>query len=320
MKTKEIIKSGLQLFTILVVIHFANSFDIVNAATLPILEGAKEEFIKGDIIVPPDAEGLTIAEQLVFGALGYVKALMVAIGILFITITGMQLIMANGDEESITKSRKAIIYTIIGFVIISMSQEFARVFDMKDGTIISSPQEILNRYRLFDRQVQVFVTFVKYVIGAYAALFAVRSGIGLITSGANEEERGKYRNSLMYSAGGLFLLYVGQIFIEKVFYKIDKNVYSGVTGVHPSIDAKAGVDQIAGITNLVVSFVGPVAVLVFIVGAVMYATAAGEEERMEQAKKLLISSVIGIVIIYASFAIVSTVLASKLTDLGALIE
>jgi len=191
---------------------------------------------------------------------------------------------------------------------------------MKDGTIISSPQEILNRYRLFDRQVQVFVTFVKYVIGAYATLFAVRSGIGLVTSGTNEEERGKYKKSLMYSASGLFLLYVGQIFVEKVFYKIDKNVYSGITGVHPSIDAKAGVDQIAGITNLIVSFVGPVAVLIFIIGGIMYATAAGEEERMEQAKRLLLSAVIGIVIIYGAFAVVSTVLASKLTDLGALIE
>jgi len=122
MNIKKFLKTSLQLVMVLVIIHFVNHFDIVNAANLPILDGAKEEFKKGDIIVPPDAEGLTIAEQLVFGVLGYVKALMVAIGILFITITGMQLIMANGDEESISKSRRAIIYTIIGFVIISMSK------------------------------------------------------------------------------------------------------------------------------------------------------------------------------------------------------
>lgn len=320
MKTKEILKSVLQLSVVLFAIFTITNFNLAFAATLPFSPEATAELKKGDIIIPPQGEGLDIAEQLVFGALGYVKAITVAIGILMITIIGTRLVMSNGNEEDVTKARQALIYAIIAFVIISMSQELAKIFDMKDGTIIQSPQSILNRYRLFDRQVQIFMTFIKYVIATYATIFAVRSGIALITSGDQEEEVTKHKQGMAYSAAGLFLLYIGEIFIERVFYKIDKNVYSGITGIHPSLDAKVGIDQLAGITNLFVSVLGPVAVLALIGGAIMYATAAGEEERMEKGKRIVVSSIIAIVIIYSAFAIVSTVISSRLTDLNALIQ
>ena len=44
------------------------------------------------------------------------------------------------------------------------------------------------------------------------------------------------------------------------------------------------------------------------------------EERMEKAKKLIIATIVGIVIIYGSFALVSTVISGKLGDAGALIN
>ena len=290
------------------------------AAYLPIDPGAKKDIYSS---IPQPPEGITGQEavkQLVFGILRYVKILTVVVAILFITIMGYGLITHGGNEEDVTKAKTGLTYAIIALVMISMSDDLGKIFDMETGGLLSSPQQVINRVHLFDRQVEIVVVFIKYIIGAYATLMVVRSGIKLMTAGGNEEETSKHKKSIAYSAGGLILIYFGDIFINKVFYKVDKNVYSGITGVHPKVDAKAGVDQIVGITNFIVSFVGPVAVLMLIVGAVMYATSGGEEEQMSKAKRVLISSAIGVVLIFGAFAIVSTVVAGRLQDIGTLAQ
>lgn len=275
---------------------------------------------QGNIPVAPEKSGQEIVVDAVMGALGYVKTITVVIGILYITLLGFRLVIAGGNEEEVTKARRGLVYAIIAFVLISMSEDLGYIFEMgaEKGTILENPQQIIGRIDLFDKQVQIIISFIKYVIGAYATIMAVRAGIGLITSGGNEEEVSKNRKALLYSGGGLLMIFAGQIFIDNVFYKVNKQVYSGITGVHPGVDAKEGVEQIIGITNLIVSIVGPIAVLMLIVGAIMYALAGGEEERMEKAKRLIIAAVVGIVLIFGAFAIVSTVISSQLTEIGVL--
>jgi type IV secretory pathway VirB2 component (pilin) len=146
------------------------------------------------------------------------------------------------------------------------------------------------------------------------------SGLRLITSGGDEEKVGEERKRIMYGVAGLLMIYLGDIGLEKVFYKVNKEVYSGVTGVTPGVDAAEGVNQIVGITNLIVSFVGPVAVLMLIVGAIMYATAGGNDDNMEKAKRVVMVAIVGIVIIFGAFALVSTVVAGRLSDAGALLN
>jgi len=269
---------------------------------------------------PPDQSGQSIVVDLVFGGLRYVKIIVAVIGILYITIMGYALITSSDQEEKVTEARKGIVYTLIAFLMISMSQDIGRIFDQTGGGLLGSPQNILSKVRLFDKQIEIFVTFIKYLIAAYATLMVLRSGIKMVTAGGKEEETTKHKKALMYSAGGLALITVGDIFINKVFYKVNKSVYSGITGVHPQVDVKAGVEEIVGITNFVVSFVAPIAVLVLIVGAIMYATSAGEDDRMDKAKRILVSAAIGIVIIYGAFALVSTVIAGRLQDIGSILN
>lgn len=286
------------------------------AANLP---GTSSELFSSSGL-PTPAEGQSGQEtlnQVVFSALGYVKVIVGVIGVLLITVIGYKLVISGSNEEEVTKAKRALTYTIIAFVMISMSDDIGKIFDMKDGTLLQNPQEILQRVKLFDRQVEIAITFMKYTIGSLATLMLVRAGTKMITEGGNEEETTKAKKSLLYTTGALLMIYVGDIFINKVFYKINKNVYSGITGVNPQLDAKAGVEQIVGITNLIVTFVGPVAVLILLAGAIMYATSGGEEEKMEKAKRLVFSAALGILVIYGAFAIVSTVISGKLTSIGA---
>lgn len=260
--------------------------------------------------------GFEILSQAILGGLSYVKILTVVVGILFLTIMGYTLVTSGSSEEDVTKAKKGIIFTIVAFVMISMAQNIAKIFDMDASSLLGSPQEILNRVHIFDKQTEIFVAFVKYVIGAYATVQIVRHGFKMVTAGANDEEMGKRKKAIAFNAAGLILLYLGDIAINKVFYQVDKTVYSGITGVHPQMNAKAGVEQIVGITNFIVTFVGPIGVLMLIVGAIMYATAGGQDEQLQKAKRILVTAGIGLIIIFGAFALVSTVLAGKLADIG----
>ena len=308
------------LLQLLVIMGLTTVFTQLAAVAgyLPIDSETIEIYRQGNIPIPPDKSGLAIAKELVLSGLKYVKVIVVVMGILYLSIAGYSLLTSGEEEETATKVKRATTYIIVAFVMISMSQDIAKVFDMQESTLLSSPSGILNRIHIFDKQVELFMTFLKYVIGSYAVLHVVRSSIKWITAGGDEEQIATHKKSILYSASGLVILYIGQIFIDKVIYKVNKEVYTGLTGVHPTVDPLEGMAQLIGITNFIISFTGPIAVLMLMVAAIMYATAGGEEEQMEKAKKLLISTIVGMFIIFGSFAIVSTVVASKLNQVGAI--
>jgi hypothetical protein len=245
-------------------------------------------------------------------ALGYTKVIVAAIGVLFITVMGYTLVTNSSNEEQITTVKRGMIYILIAFMMLSMSQEIAKIFDFKDATMLQSPSEILKRVQIWDKQVAIMIKFIKYIIAAFACVMIVRSSIKLITAGGEDEETTKHKKSIAYSAGGLLLVYAGDIFINKVFYVVNKSKYTSTQGIDWKVNAGQGVKELVGITNMAVSFVAPLAILMLIIAAVMYLGAAGEEEKMNKAKRIIIATVIGILIVYGAFAIVSTIVAGKL--------
>jgi hypothetical protein len=219
--------------------------------------------------------------------------------------------MATADsEEEATKMRKGITYALVGLVLISLSSDLAKVFDFREGTIFENPDEIVKRVDIFDTEVKVVITFIKYILAFYAALMIVRFSLKLIVKGGDEESVKENRTKLSYSVGGLLLLYFADIFINNVFYNIDKDNYAGGK-INLGLDPGRGVNEVIGITNTVVSFVGPIAILMLVVAGIMYITAGGEDDKMQKAKRIIVATIVGIVIIYGAFAIVSTILSGS---------
>lgn len=318
MKKKRIFKFLVEILTLASVIlctsHIIAFAD--NNQLVPLSQQAVEEYKSGLLPGPygTTVDSIELVEELfLVNLLGYAKIIIGVIAILFITIMGYRLVTSGGEDDVLTNTKKGIAYAIGALVLISMSQDIARIFDMSESTILQKPSEILERVHLFDRQVELIIIFIKYIIGTYAALMVAISGLKLITSGGNDEEVTKTRQTLLLSVGGLLLIYVGDLLIKKVLYNIDKSQYSAEKGLEMGIDPAQGVEEIIGVTNLAITFLGPLAILMLIVAAIMYLTAAGEEEQMNRAKRLLIATGVGFVMIYGAFAAVSTIIAGKLT-------
>lgn len=65
---------------------------------------------------------------------------------------------------------------------------------------------------------------------------------------------------------------------------------------------------IASIINLILSFLGVLAVLIILLGGFKWMTSQGSSDKVDEAKKLIGEGVVGLVIIFAAYAIASFVL------------
>ncbi|MBU0667498.1 pilin [Patescibacteria group bacterium] len=60
--------------------------------------------------------------------------------------------------------------------------------------------------------------------------------------------------------------------------------------------------------NFFLGFLGLLAVVMVIYGGILYVTAAGEQDKLDKGKKIIMYAVVGIVIILLAFALVNTIL------------
>ena len=85
-----------------------------------------------------------------------------------------------------------------------------------------------------------------------------------------------------------------------------------------NIPEERGSDDLMGtlIINVVVAIVGFVAVIMIIVGGIMYTTSSGDSAKVKKAKDTIMYGIIGLVIAMLAFAIVNFVLSSVIISNG----
>ncbi len=72
----------------------------------------------------------------------------------------------------------------------------------------------------------------------------------------------------------------------------------------------------ANVIKVILGFLGIVAVIIILLGGFKWMTAAGNEDKVEEAKKLITAGIIGLVIILAAYGIATFVINSLMTATG----
>lgn len=265
-------------------------------------------------------EPVSMLNELKNGLFRNAKYVLGAVAVLFIMLAAVKLIIAGDNEEVVTKQKKAITYAIIALAVIGFADEMAQTLSVAcpagqpncaKGGFLSDPGAMIQQSSIFNNQVKIFITFIKYLIGGIAVLMLVRNGIRFVALAGSEESVTVDKKNLAFTSIGLILIILASTMINKVFYIVDTSKYPTSEGVTPAISPERGVEEIAGITNYVVSFATPVAILVLIAGGVMYATAGGDEEKMKKAKRMLMLAIAGLALIFGAFAIVGTIISGQ---------
>lgn len=283
----------------------------LQVSAQPILPLPTEPFAGFQGTGQTEESGIEIAKSVTARIIDNVRFIIGAVAVLTIIITSIRLITAEGEEEVFNKQRQTIVYAVVGLIIVGLSGELSQILTVEKGGFIRDPSKVLQQIRIFDRSVRIILTLIKYIIGAIAVVYIVRSGLRMVTLGANEEELGKDKKNLAYGIVGLLFILLASPIVNQVFYKIDVTRYPGVEPVRPGIDVARGLGELVGFTNLVIKFVGPAAILALLAGGIMYAIAGGDEEKTAKAKKIMLWALIGIIIIFGAFGIVSTFVAGR---------
>lgn len=73
----------------------------------------------------------------------------------------------------------------------------------------------------------------------------------------------------------------------------------------------------ATVINVLLGFLGIIAVVIILIGGFKWMTAGGNEDKVAEARKLIMAGVIGLIIVLASYAIAMFVIDQLLTATGA---
>ena len=76
-------------------------------------------------------------------------------------------------------------------------------------------------------------------------------------------------------------------------------------GIKSERDVK---DTIAQIINIILGFLGIIAVIIILAGGFKWMTAGGNEEKVAESRKMIVQGLIGLIIIFAAWAIASFVI------------
>ncbi len=263
-----------------------------------------------DSVGLPTAEGDTAVDKFenVLGPVARAARIIIgAISILLIVVSGFTMVVGGDNDGTVKTQKQSITYGLLGLALISIAGPLAEVFDYRSGNALEDGESLVNRAALFDDTVKIVITFIKYLLGALAALMFIRAGAVMVSSSSSDEDITREKKNLAMSAGGLIMVFASDLFVRKILYSTAYNSATSETIV--SINQSEFVKQMVSIINIMVSFVGPIMLLGILIGGLLYATAGGEQGRIDLAKKIMMNSVIGIVVIYGAFALVSTVIA-----------
>jgi hypothetical protein len=308
---------------------------MLSAVSLPAFAQSNQTSISNSLLPPsenysslPQVAGDTGEQKfynLVTAVIMNVRYIIGAVAIGLMVYAGVRMVIAQGSEEEYTTQKRNLVYAVIGLAVVGFSGDLVRIFSVycsptgKDlagmpctpGGFLKDPNAIIRSATLFDQRTQFIITFIKYIIGSIAVFMIIRSGLRLITSSGNEEKLAEDKKSLFYGIIGLLFIIMADSAVTNVFYKIDLSRYPSVGGAAPGFNAAQGVAELAGFTNLVVTIATPIAILMLLYAAFQYITSAGNEERQGKAKRLIFAVIVGILIMYAAFAIVSTVISGS---------
>jgi hypothetical protein len=157
------------------------------------------------------------------------------------------------------------------------------------------------------------------IIVAISIVFIVIGAVLYITSAGDEERIKTAKKAITASLVGLAIGIAAPSFLKEIYTILGGTPTvdcTGLTGADLTNCEAANTTLNAGlplativlnVLNFLLSIVGALAIIMMIVGGVMYLTSGGDEEKIKSAKKITLYSIIGITVALAALVLVKAV-------------
>jgi hypothetical protein len=307
---KKIINSILSLFFFLGIFipqlsagMLPQDWDEDHFVEIEDIEGKSQEDIdellkySDKIYLPKSSEkgGLAQFQDLLINNIAQItRYLLISVAILYIFVNIIFLILGSSDEGNIDNVKKGVGYIILGLIIISLSSELAKIFDP-----VYSGGDIANEAQA--RSVlQTVINYVALIAGIVAVFNILIAALRLITAQGEEGVIDEQKKNFQYGFIGLIVIIMADVMINRVFYPQDIQA--------PAAEETATFAQeVMELLSYVLEFLGIFAVVSIVLAGGYYIVSLGNDEQTSSAKTIIKNLVIGFIIIFLAYVVVSAI-------------
>lgn len=213
--------------------------------------------------------------------------------VLFIIIGGLKYMTAQGDPGMVGAAKKTITHAVIGLVVALLADlainGLKSLFGVKDNPAAVLP----NQVAISDDLLKTVITNTMTVSVVLAVIIISYAGLMYVLAAGNEDKIKKAKSTIFYTV-------IGLLFIS-MSYAIVNFVNSNLANTGDAKDlAKKIIDLIAMLTIMA-------AVAMIVYAGYVLSTSANDSGKIATAKKTIIGSVIGILIVVMAYAIVKEI-------------
>lgn len=150
-----------------------------------------------------------------------------------------------------------------------------------------------------------FLTVLQRIIVVLSLIFIVIGALMYITSGGNDGQITSAKKAITAALIGLAIGLAAPSFLKEI-----STILGWGTTNNAAVNSALTLSQIAlRVLNFLMSILGILALLMMVVGAMFYLTAAGDEKQVEKGKKIFQYSVLGVIIAMASMVVIRQISA-----------
>lgn len=226
------------------------------------------------------------------------------LAVLWIVISGIRMVLDQGDETVIEEQKRSIFWALIGLISIILIERTVNILYGAPG---------IQRLALgegtaaFSNEVLGLVHFIEALMGTIAIFMIIISGIRTIVAQGEADEISKQRHAVLYIIAGLLLTALDEVVVKNFFIIPTQQQYDQIK----QSNVVAIINTVGNVTKFALTFVGIIALGALIYGAGMMVTNFGDEEATVKAKAIVKNAVIGIIIILSAYTIVATLISFK---------
>lgn len=161
-----------------------------------------------------------IGSQEIIGIVRLIQTVIGTVALLFLIMAGFRMVANAGNEEVIDKAKKQITYSVVGLLLVMVSESLVReIFFVNDGQGIDA--QAANRFIL------TLTNFISGFVAFGALLSLMYAGFRYIFTPGDEENAGRIKNALVGAVVGIILA-AGAFAIANTFIRLDPNDGAGL--------------------------------------------------------------------------------------------
>lgn len=216
------------------------------------------------------------------------KIIFQGVAVVFIFYSGSRLVFASGNDDTVKKGRISLLYALVGFIFLNIGELFVNVFVPKEGNT-QGPNLVDWKFLI-----GIVISAIRGIAGTIAIVSIIIGGFRIVISGASgaEDAVAKQRTQILWSILGLIV-----IALAGEFQKI---AFEG--------DTDKGISTTTSLIRLLLLFIVPLGFGALILGGFYFIFSGANDGLRTKGLKIIQGTIIAMVIIYASYTIVTEIL------------